>query len=223
MVNIRKLTLANEQYYHVFNRAIDRQTIFNTKWEYKRALETLRYYRYINLPIRLSQFLNLQLEARDKIITELIARNEKLVEIAAFCLMPNHFHLLLKQAQTSGISTFISNFSNSYTKYFNTKHNRTGHLFEGTFKAVFIETDEQLIHVSRYIHLNPVSSFIIKNEALDEYSWSSYPEYLNKPKLISEPSIVLKLFPNSLSYKTFVNDQVSYARELDKIKHLTID
>lgn len=72
--------------------------------------------------------------------------------------MPNHFHLLIKQTEQNGISEFVGKFSNSYTKYYNTKHNRVGALLQGQLKAVLIESGEQLIHVSRYIHLNPTSS-----------------------------------------------------------------
>lgn len=224
MVTFRKIVLANEQIYHVFNRGVERRTIFTTKWEYQRSLGILKYYRFANLPTRFSQILKLTKEEREKIITELRKSNDKLVEILAYCLMPNHFHFLLKQLQTDGVKKFISNFSNSYTKYFNTKHERTGPLCEGIFKAVLVETDEQLVHLSRYIHLNPVSSFIIPIDELEQYPWSSFKEYLG---IINEPfcekNIVLDLFPSIKNYHKFVLDQVTYAQELDKIKHLTIE
>lgn len=224
MANIRKVILADNQIYHVFNRAIDRQTIFTTKWEYKRALETLKYYRFANLPFKLSQLLNLQDDVRQKIISELIQKNEKIIEFIAFCIMPNHFHFLIKQLIPNGISKFVSDFTNSYTRYFNTKHERNGHLFEGLFKAVLVESDEQLIHLSRYIHLNPVASFIIKSAELEDYSWSSLPEYL---KLTSEnlcaKETVLGMFPSTEDYKKFMTDQIKYAQELEKIKHLVLE
>ena len=76
------------------------------------------------------------------------------MEIICYCLMPNHLHLLLRQLMDGGISKFMSNFANSYTRYFNTKSKRKGPVFEGKFKAKRIETDEQLLHLSRHIHLN---------------------------------------------------------------------
>lgn len=224
MTNFRKVVLAEDQFYHVFNRAIDRQTIFSTKWECKRALETLKFYRFADLPFKLSQLLNLPESDRQKIIINLNQNNKKLVEIIAFCLMPNHFHFLLKQLKENGISKFVANFTNSYTKYFNTKHERRGHLFEGLFKAVLVENNEQLLHLSRYIHLNPVSSFIIKPDSLEKYDWSSLQEYLNisKENLCSK-EIVLNNFPSIEEYKKFITNQIKYAQELEKIKHLTLE
>ena len=83
--------------------------------------------------------------------------------------MPNHFHLLLKQTIDNGISHFLSKFTNSYTKYFNTKYNRVGPVFQGVFKSVHIESDEQLMHLSRYIHLNPVVSAVVEKQNLLSY------------------------------------------------------
>jgi putative transposase len=224
MTNIRNVVLANDQIYRVFNRSIDRQTIFKTRWEYKRALATVKYYRFLELPIKFSQLLNLSQDLQEKIIKELVEKDEKLVEIIAFCFMPNHFHFLLKQLQDKGISKFIANFSNSYTKYFNTKHERKGHLFEGLFKAVRVESDEQLIHLSRYIHLNPTSSFIIKNEDLEHYEWSSLPEYLEQIEdSFCNKSLVLSYFSSIKEYGIFLKDQINYAQQLDRIKHLTLE
>lgn len=224
MTNIRKVILTDNQIYHIFNRAIDRQTIFTTKWEYKRAIETLKYYRFANLPFKFSQSLNLPKDDRQKIILELSRKNEKLVEFIAFCIMPNHFHFLIKQLKPNGISKFISDFTNSYTRYFNTKHERKGHLFEGLFKAVLVESEEQLMHLSRYIHLNPVASFIIKQEELENYNWSSFPEYLElSDENLCDKGLVMSMFSTLEEYKKFVTDQVKYAQELEKIKHLILE
>ncbi len=149
---------------------------------------------------------------------------EKLVDIICFCLMPNHFHFMLKQKLDNGISTFISNFTNSYTRYFNTKHERIGPLFEGIFKAVRIESEEQLIHTSRYIHLNPVSSFLIEPKDLENYQWSSYLEFLGfSDENLTIKNLVLNFFPLVSDYKKFVLDHADYARQLELIKHLTLE
>lgn len=138
--------------------------------------------------------------------------------------MPNHFHLLLRQIDDAGISKFMANFTNSYTKYFNMKNDRVGPLFQGLFKAVLIEDDEQLMHVSRYIHLNPASSFLVEPDFLESYEWSSYPDYLGlkNPEII-EKETVLNLFSNEEQYKQFVLDQAGYARTLETIKHHLLD
>ncbi|MBI2011186.1 transposase [Candidatus Daviesbacteria bacterium] len=224
MTNFRKVVLANDQIYHIFNRAIDRQTIFNTRWEYGRAVEAFRFCRFADLPFRFSHLLNLPEGDRQRVIQDLNQNKEKLVDIIAFCIMPNHFHFILKQLKDNGISKFISNFTNSYTKYFNTKHERKGHLFEGLFKAVLVETDEQLIHLSRYIHLNPVASFLVKVGDLENHPWSSFPEYLNLTSdNLCQKEVVLGYFSSIEAYKQFVLDQVKYAQELEKIKHLLIE
>ena len=123
----------------------------------------------------------------------------------------------------SWIVKFLSNFTNAYTKYCNTKHERNGPLVQGPFKAIFVESDEQIIHLSRYIHLNPVTSFIINDSALEQYKWSSLREYLGLENGICQKEIVLDQFKSVESYKGFILDQMSYAKELDKIKHLSLE
>ena len=224
MATFRKVVFANDQIYHVFNRGVDRRSVFLTNWEYSRVIETIKYYRFSDLPFRLSKLLNLPQAQRIKVLSDIQSDNEKLVEIISFCIMPNHFHLMLKQLKEGGISKFISNLTNSYTKYFNTKHERVGPLFEGIFKAVIVETDEQLIHLSRYIHLNPVSSFIIQEKDLENYPWSSLPEYLGKSEEnFCKKETVMDLFKNIKDYKKFIMDQISYAKELEKIKHIALE
>jgi len=123
-----------------------------------------------------------------------------------------------------GISKFLSNFQNSYTRYFNTRHQRDGTLFLNQFKAVRIETDEQLIHVSRYIHLNPYASHVIKDiDRLEYYRWSSFSEYISKGDGFVNKSLLLGFFKNAESYKTFVFDQADYQRTLKEIEHLALE
>jgi len=118
----------------------------------------------------------------------------------------------------------MSNFQNSYTRYFNTKHRRKGPLFYDQFKAVRIETDEQLIHVSRYIHLNPYSSYVIKDfKNIKDYLWSSLPDYLSGKKGICETNVILDFFKNKKEYFEFIYNQADYQRELDRIKHLDLE
>lgn len=221
---MRKIIFANNEIYHIFNRSIEQRPVFTHKKEYNRALTTLDFYRFKNPPSRLSKALLLENQKREEFFLRLKREGKKLVEIISYCLMPNHFHFLLKQKANNGIPKFASNFSNSYTRYFNTKHKRIGPLFQGIFKAVRIENDEQLIHVSRYIHLNPVVSFIIKEELLDPYPWSSLPEYLGRQKEeICNKEIVLGLFPSKEKYRKFVHNQIDYAKRLEEIKHLLLE
>lgn len=223
MPSPRNLVLNNGQIYHVFNRGVERRKIFTNKREYRRAQELIKFYRHKEIPIRYSKLMLQPLVIREEILKDLYKR-EKRVDILAYCFMPNHFHFVLRQNLDNGISKFTSDFSNAYTKYFNTRNSREGPLFQGIFKAVFIESDEQFMHVVRYVHINPVVSSLIKQEDLDKYSWSSYPEYLGlSDNSIAEKGSLLGMFKNVVGYKKFVNDQIGYAKELDSVKHLLIE
>ncbi|MBI3956265.1 transposase [Candidatus Gottesmanbacteria bacterium] len=223
MSSNRNVVLATEEMYHIFNRGVERRPIFTDKWEYRRALDTIRYYRFSEPPIRYSKYIILEEKKRVQLLKALLT-SQLQVDILAFCLMPNHFHLLLKQTANSGISRFVSKFCDSYSKYFNIKHDRIGPLFQGPFKSVRVESEEQLIHLSRYIHLNPTSSFLIKESELDSYPWSSLPEYLaSQGNTLSNPKLIGELFKSPSKYRDFVHNQVDYAQKMEHIKHLAFD
>lgn len=223
MATFRKIVFANEEIYHVFNRGLDRKSTFANKRELDRAKNLIKFYRHREIPIRFSKLMQQPEDTRNKILEDLF-KSDKLVDILSYCLMPNHFHFLLKQNSDKGISIFIANFTNAYTKYFNTKNERIGPLFQGIFKAVHIENDEQLMHVSRYIHLNPVVSNIIRADELNNYSWSSYPEYIGKSNdEIVKKETVLNMFKSVQEYQKFVEDQIDYGKELEAIKHLILE
>lgn len=217
--------LITGEIYHVFNRGIDRRTTFAGNKEYSRALELLRYYMWRRLPVRYSVFRKWSRDGQLELFQEMKQRNEKLIDVLAFCLMPNHFHLLIRQVFEGGISKYLSNFQNSYTRYFNTKNQRVGPLFLDQFKAVRIESEEQLTHVSRYIHLNPFTSYVVKSfDSLERYSWSSLPEYLENIRVeICQKETITSLFKRKGSYKTFVFDRADYQRRLSSIAHLTFE
>lgn len=219
----RKYPLVTGQTYHVFNRGISKQPTFTSKREYERALKTVLLYQYYSPPVKLSKFLTMKTNDQNNILNNL--RKNKLVEIHTYTLMPNHFHFLLTQTQDNGIAKFMGNFQNSYTKYFNTKNNRDGSLFLDQFKAKRIEDDNLLIHIHRYIHLNPYTSYIVKSlEELINYPWSSFKYYLDeKYNEICTKKLILSFFKSKESYKQFVTDHADYQRKLDRIKHLTFE
>lgn len=219
----RKVVFANNEYYHIYNRGIARQPVFSNKRDYQRLLLTFSFYRFSLPPVKLSRLLQLPVEQRETILEKLNTKDEKLIEIISFAFMPNHFHLLLKQKVDNGISIFLSKSTNSYTRYFNTKHKRVGDLFQGVFKAIHVETDEQLIHLSRYIHLNPVVSLVTKERELASYSWSSLPDYLAGSSTILDLDPVLTHFKSPMGYREFVFDQIDYGKKLEKIKHLLLE
>src|SRR3989344_3190174 len=163
--------LVNGQFYHIYNRGTEKRNIFTQSRDYARFQKSFYYYQFQGPKPSFSKFTKSDLDLFKP------DPNRKIVEVICYCLMPNHFHFLIRQLKDGGIPIFISQLSNSYTKYFNTKYERVGALFQGAFKAVLIESDEQLVHLSRYIHLNPIVSNLAKD--LNHYYWSSYLEYIN--------------------------------------------
>ena len=221
---LRKVPIVTNQIYHTFNRGINKQPIFFTRRNYQRALDTIKYYQQLNPHLPYSKYVKLSEYIKSSLIGSSNSSNNG-VEIISFTLMPNHYHFLLKQIEESGINNFVRNFQISYTKYINKRLDRTGALIQGQFKAVLIEDDEQLLHVSRYIHLNPYTSFIIKDlNELKVYPWSSLPEYLGKSKKgFCSKEVILSQFKNIDYYWKFLINQSDYQSNLDRIKHLTLE
>ena len=208
----RNPLFATDEVYHVFNRGVEKRDIFSNDLDYLRFLKALDHYRSGNRN-RLSHLLRWKIKASDE---------KEYVKILCYCLMPNHFHLILKQVQEGGISNFIGKLLNSYTKYFNTKYERVGPLFQGPFKAIRMENDEQLVHTSRYIHLNPIVANLVDD--IKDYPWSSIRSFIgNAENPLVSTAEVLSYFPTKNDYKQFVIDQINYAKDLDKIKHQLID
>ncbi|MEK7119828.1 MAG: transposase [Patescibacteria group bacterium] len=219
---VRTIPLATDEYYHIYNRGVARQPVFSKKYDYEHFLTTISYYRFAHPPMRLSLFLELAEPIREGTLKRL-ETTERLVDIVCFVLMPNHFHLLIKQRSADGISTFIRKSINSYSRYFTTKYSRPGALFQGVFKAVRVESDEQLLHLSRYIHLNPLVSFIVREKDFLSYPWSSLPEYLTgKPHLV-DPMPIMEHFKTRHAYTQFVLNQADYGKNLESINHLTLE
>lgn len=223
MATIRKVILAAGEVYHVYNRAVEKRPIFMTKREYDRAKEMLWYYRYEKPRLRFSQYHELSPQAKTIYLSTVTSQAQK-VSIFCFAFMPNHFHFLLRQEQDRGITEFLSAYCNSYAKYFNTKYKRVGPLFQGGFKAVHIGSDEQLLQVSRYIHLNPVMAFLTKSDTLSSYPWTSFPEYVGKGNVsICTTEPVLSQFASVKKYESFVSDQVAYKRSMNTMEQLTFE
>lgn len=180
----RKVKFLNNYYYHIYNRGSEKRIIFSTNRDYQNFLKRIK----------------------DNI-------KKFNIEMLCYCLMPNHFHFLLKQITNSSVINFMNSIQLGYAKYFNTKYQRVGPLFQGRFKAKIIETDEYLLQLSAYIHNNPIAKLDSRNPAdsrnrLHNYPYSSYSEYIGKVKSdISLPSFILSYFSKSnpnLTYESFV-------------------
>ncbi len=218
---MRKDSLVVGEIYHIFNKSIAEYIIFNNDSEFSRMMNVIRYYQKVKPAIKFSDFIKpTNVKQNYPNIDFSLLKGEKLIEIIAYCLMPTHIHLILKQLKRNGISTFMGNTFNSYTRYFNTKHKRKGPLWEGKFKNILVKTDEQLVHLTRYIHLNPVTAYLVDKP--EKWPWSSYKEYLLETKTrICKYDDVLDIEANT--YRKFVEDRVSYQRELANIRNLLLD
>lgn len=217
----RKYPLETDSVYHVFNKSIADFKIFNEKKDFLRIFEVAKYYQFEKVPLSFSRFIRARKE-RKKIFSNsfLLEKNNKLVEIIAYCFMPTHIHLALKQVKDNGISVFMNKVLDSYTRYFNLSHKRKGPLWEGPFKNVLVESDDQLYHLTRYIHLNPVTAYLVDKS--EDWDFSSYREYLGIAKdKVCKYDDLFEI--DTASYKKFVEDRVSYQRELQRIKILMLD
>lgn len=203
-----------EGHYHIYNRGVEKRQIFLDLQDYGVFLAYLKQYLSPKDEKGLENRLvnpNISYKEKDQILKLLRLNNfHKEVTLLAYCLMPNHFHLLIKQSSALLIDKFMNSLALRYAIYFNRKYKRTGGLFQDVYKAVIVETDEQLLHLSRYIHQNPLS----KNKSVKLSDFlsqpSSYPEYLGQRKSawISIDEI-LSFFSKTnpiLSYQSFVEE-----------------
>lgn len=210
---MRKEVFAAGEYYHVYNRGVDKRKIFHHAGQYKRFIDTIK-----NILDTGSATLT------NSIIDKNVALSAK-IKLICYCLMPNHYHFILKQKVDDGISEFMHKLNTSYTKFYNISNKRSGRLFEYTFKARHIESEEILLHVSRYIHLNPLIANLTSD--LRKYRWSSYRYFINiSDRQLGDRDEIIKLLSDinaSEKYENFVNDQIDYARQIDFIKHILME
>ncbi len=219
---IRLEPFLNNYIYHVFNKTIDKKIIFANEDYCNHFYQTLRYYRSTKASKSFSQLKKLEKTSLEDLLKKVSLKKYFKVSILAYAFMPTHYHLLIRQKQENGISKYISDVINSLTHYYNIKNERKGPIFLPKFKSVMVKTDEQLIHVTRYIHLNIYSSGMINKIAdLINYSWSSYVNYLGKKDDdLVENATVLALFNfNKDRYKKFVESNAEHQKNLEMVKY----
>lgn len=203
------------EFYHVFSRSVEKRKIFNSTSDNRRFMELLNHCLPQG-PIR-SYSIAKQLKQKPQETNE----GEGLVDILCYCLMPNHFHLLLKENVEHGITAYMQRLLTSYSRYFNIRYKRSGSLFINPFKAVMVNTDEQLIHLSRYIHLNPHVARLTKNAL--QYQWSSIENYVTDNFSPACHSEFLREIMPPQEYKKFVTDHADYKLSLIEEERLMID
>ncbi|MCK5027652.1 MAG: transposase [Candidatus Pacebacteria bacterium] len=206
----KKTQLVNGEYYHVYNRGVDKRMIFQDEKDYFKFLRNLKDFNnnsYYEQRIKELRPKIYKIKERGSFILD----KEKTVSIVAYSLLPNHFHLILKQLTDKGISNFMHKIGTSFTNHFNKKHDRSGYLFQGPYKAVHINNDDYLLWLSGYINSNVEIHGIEKAE---NYKWSSYDTFLGKRKnkLLGDIDIVLSRFKNSKEYENYVDGVIEQSK-----------
>lgn len=208
-------------FYHVYNRGVDKRDIFLDDLDYRVFLHLLKFYLLPQNITSQSQHPLTEVTGIIPVRLHLFQTLPNEIDLFAYCLMPNHFHLLIKQITADGVTKLLRRISITYAMYFNKRYKRIGHLFQGIFKAAFVENDAYLLHLSRYIHLNPIK---VTGIIPVTYPYSSYQYYLGtksapwvKPKFILDyyQSNINSLFlPKQFTtYKKFVEDYIHDSNE----------
>jgi len=243
---MQKPKFVNNEVYHVYNRGVEKRNIFTHNSDYLRFIHDLFEFN----DNQSAQPSNIKFSLREPSLLEEarlfqcleagplnIGRKRKLlVEILAFCLMPNHFHLLLRQKVENGIIKFMQKLGTGYAVYFNQKKERVGPLFQGRFKAVLVKNDRHLMYLPHYIHLNPLDMVMpdwrkgkIKNSAkaiefLENYRWSSFPDYTGDKNFpsITQRKFILGLFGGVKEYYNSAKDWLS-EMNFEEIQDFTLE
>ncbi len=244
LYTMNKPRFINDKIYHIYNRGVEKRDVFLTNRDRFRFINNLIEFndtkpvppsnvRYTTRHPKTvtSQCLEVQL-------LNIGARSAKepLVEILAFCLMPNHYHLLVRQLTSNGVTKFMQKIGTGYTNYFNQKDKRVGSLFQGRFKAVAITNEEHFTYLPLYIHLNPLDLVAPKwrekkitnlKEALsflENYRWSSYLDYIGKKNfpLATQKEFLLKIFGD---IKTIKQNTIDFITDLnlEEIRDYTLE
>jgi putative transposase len=218
----RKISFSKGEYYHIYNRGVDKRNIFSAKGDYDRFLALLylcNTKEILHIPKDFSTNQSAIYSSR---------RPSRLVDICAYCLMPNHFHILVRESREEGISTIMQKLTTAYTMYFNTHNDRSGALFQGTFKAEHADDDNYLKYLISYIHLNPVklidrtwketgiSDKKRAQEFLDKYRYSSYQDFngiQRSENTILATASLPEYFATPTSFRENIKEWLEYKAE----------
>lgn len=224
-------TFVAGSFYHVYNRGVNKNDIFHDDQDYRVFLHLLKYYLS---PIETLEKTHPLLEdildvsiVRPRPLSNL----EKEVDLVAYCLMPNHFHLLLRQHTVDGMTRLMRRLSTTYALYMNKRYHRVGYLFQGRYKGAIINEEPYLLHLSRYIHINPLDLQGMTRTNLVNYSYSSYSYYIGiKHAVWIKPQFIIgffhqtkssSVFKNVTTYRAFVENE--NIKSPETIKPLTLD
>jgi len=239
---MRNISFEKGNYYHIFNRGVDKRDIFlndNDKWRFLQGLFLFNSKESTgNILWQMERKRGeVTFSTLKDFFTENKEEKEPIVLILAYCLKENHFHLLLKETEEGGIQSFMHKLGSSYAKYFNNKQKRQGVLFQGSFKAVRIDSDKYLQYLLAYINIvNPAQevSERIKEEGIErkeeakefieKFPWSTHQEYLGKRNsIIIEKEIFENIFPTPKDYEEFTDMVLSAKEDVWRAEHLFLE
>lgn len=231
----RKQQFVNGDIHYIVLRGIDDNLIFKDINDYYRGIFSVYEFNTIK-PVTIQYRRKVRAKIKkelDRDPSSIVDERNKLVEVLAFCFMPNHIHLLTNQLKDGGITKFMRKFGSGYGGYFNRKYNRKGYVFQNRFSAVRIKNSNQLRTVFVYIHTNPTALIEAKWKEigikdperiikfLEDYKWSSYPDYIGKKNFpsVTDREFILKIMNSEEGCKEFVE---SWARHKGKIREYPI-
>lgn len=215
---MRRITkFINNNIYHIFNKSIANYKILLDFKNSNRFYQNLCFYNNTENTEKLSKFL----EKNNRTSFDVFENKPtNIVKFISYCIMPDHYHLLVKILKADFFIFYISRVENSFSRYFNEKYKRKGPLWQSNFKAVLIKNNQQLLHVSRYIHLNPTTANLVNKP--EAWYFSSYKKYITDEFFLKEKLTEI-LIKDCLDYKKFTEDRIDYQKRLKIIKKLIFD
>jgi len=222
--------------YHIFSRGVDKRKIFLADKDYLRGIHDLFEFNDLEPVNNLTYFFRKYKDVRRPYIGEERRKRKLLVKIHAFCLMPNHYHLLLSELVENGIPLFMKKFNGGYARYFNEKYERTGALFEGRYKKIIIKDEAHFIYLPYYIHLNSLdlitpewrkrrlSNFAKAMKFLDSYRWSSHLDYAGEKNFpsVTQRDFLSEFFGGPERYKRGITEWLKEL-SLEDIRDLVLE
>lgn len=212
-------TYVDDGYYHIYNRGVAKSTIFEDRDDYVAFLADLKF--YLSPIPKHFKGSTLKVSQDDKTYIYFPSQQPKnhngKIDLVAYCLMPNHFHLCIRQTDKMSMTAFMRSLSTKYSMYFNKKYERVGPLFQGIYKAVLIHDEQQFLYLTKYIHRNPLDLMMSNREELSSYPYSSYRNYLG---IIHQDWIHVE---NVLTYFSKSNPRTNYENFVEGSESENID
>lgn len=230
-----RLKPAIGEIYHVYNRGVEKRTVFSEEQDYFRFIHDLFEFNDSEPAGKIYAYRQ-ERQYAEVGLPQVRTPRKMIVEILAFCLMPNHFHLLVRQTNTNGVTEFMRKLGTGYTNYFNKKYERVGPLFQGKYKIVHVHNEAHFLYLPYYIHLNPLDLIapewrddVIFNQHqvisfLDTYRWSSYLDYTGQKNFpsVTQRDFILSLFDNKTTYKDSMLQWLE-ERGIEEIENLALE